>query len=138
MWNLERIGKLKKGTMAAQRLGIGFEKLDRAVFEPERAYKKLEQLGVKWVRLQSGWARTEKEHGVYDFSWLDDIVDTLLRFGMQPWICLCYGNALYDDYAKSIFWRRRLSANIYRGTEICMERVCHSDCRPFQWQGTSF
>ena len=103
MWNLERIGKLKKGTMAAQRLGIGFEKLDRAVFEPERAYKKLEQLGVKWVRLQSGWARTEKEHGVYDFSWLDDIVDTLLRFGMQPWICLCYGNALYDDYAKSIF-----------------------------------
>ena len=45
MWNLERIGKLKKGTMAAQRLGIGFEKLDRAVFEPERAYKKLEQLG---------------------------------------------------------------------------------------------
>ncbi|MGM9624531.1 MAG: beta-galactosidase [Eubacteriales bacterium] len=85
------------------RLGIGFEKLDRAVFEPHRAYDKLEKVGVKWVRIQSGWARTEKEPGVYDFAWLDDIVDNLIARGMIPWMCLCYGNALYNEEAKEIF-----------------------------------
>ena len=103
MRKLQYIGKLKKTDIAAERLGIGFEKLDRAVFEPERAYEKLGEIGIKWVRLQSGWARTEKEPGVYDFTWLDDIVDNLIRRGMQPWICLCYGNALYDDFAKTVF-----------------------------------
>lgn len=83
--------------------GIGFEKLDRAVFDPEKAYDKISEVGAKWVRLQSGWARTEKEEGVYDFAWLDDIVNNLLRRGMTPWLCLCYGNALYDDFAKDIF-----------------------------------
>ena len=103
MYNLVKIGKLKKSDVPAERLGIGFEKLDRAVFEPERAYDKLGEIGIKWVRIQSGWARTEKEPGVYDFAWIDSIVDNLIARVMQPWICLCYGNAVYDDYAKDIF-----------------------------------
>ena len=57
------------------RVGIGFEKLDRAVFDPEKAYDKVAALGVKWTRIQSGWQRTETEKGVYHFEWLDDIVD---------------------------------------------------------------
>ena len=87
MRKLQYIGKLKKTDIAAERLGIGFEKLDRAVFEPERAYEKLGEIGIKWVRLQSGWARTEKEPGVYDFTWLDDIVDNLSmpqNWGISP------------------------------------------------------
>ncbi len=85
------------------KLGIGFEKLDRAVFDPNKAYDKVAQLGVKWIRLQSGWARTEKEKGVYDFSWLDEIVDNLIRRGLKPWMCLAYGNGLYTPEANKVF-----------------------------------
>ena len=33
--------------------------------------------------------------GVYDFAWLDEVVDNLLRRGVQPWFNLGYGNILY-------------------------------------------
>ncbi len=84
-------------------LGIGFEKLDRDVFDPEKAYDKLGAIGVKWVRLQSGWQRTEKVRGQYDFAWLDSVVDNVIRRGMTPWLCLCYGNELYTPEAKKYF-----------------------------------
>lgn len=58
---------------------------------------------MKWARLQSGWQRTEKEKGVYDFKWLDGIVDKMLEIGVEPWLCLCYGNSLYTDSAKKVF-----------------------------------
>lgn len=85
------------------RLGIGFEKLDRAVFDPNKAYDKVAGIGVKPVRIQSGWARTEMTEGVYDFAWLDEIVDNLLARGLEPWLCLCYGNPVYTDLAKPVF-----------------------------------
>ncbi|MCQ2427200.1 MAG: beta-galactosidase [Clostridia bacterium] len=85
------------------RLGIGFEKLDRNVFDPEKAYDKLAAIGVKHVRLQSGWLRTEKEKGIYDFAWLDSIVDRIISDGMEPWLCLCYGNPLYSEMGKEVF-----------------------------------
>ena len=89
--------------IAFSRIGIGFEKLDRDVFDPEKAYDKVARIGVKKIRIQSGWARTEKEIGVYDFSWLDKIVDNLIVRGLEPWICLCYGNPLYTELAKPVF-----------------------------------
>lgn len=89
--------------VAHSRLGIGFEKLDRDVFDPEKAYDKVANLGVKWVRIQSGWAKTEREKGVYDFAWLDRIVDNLLSRGLLPWVCLCYGNGLYSEEAARVF-----------------------------------
>lgn len=82
--------------------GIGMEKLDRDAFDPNGIYDKVAALGVRWVRLQSGWAKTEKEKGKYDFGWLDDIVDNLIARDLTPWICLCYGNPLYDERAKKI------------------------------------
>lgn len=103
---LKRIGRvspLSSEQISHSRMGIGFEKLDRNVFDPEKAYDKLAAIGVKWVRIQSGWARTEKEKGVYDFVWLDRIVDELLIRGMTPWICLCYGNGLYTPDANHYF-----------------------------------
>lgn len=106
MYRLNKIGTLRPqapSAHAASRLGIGFEKLDRAVFDPEKAYDKLAAIGVKWVRIQSGWQRTERAPGVYDFAWLDSVVDNLIARGMRPWICLCYGNELYDDLAKTVF-----------------------------------
>ena len=62
------------------------------MFDPEKAYDKVAAIGVKWVRIQSGWARTEKEKGVYDFRWLDSIVDNLLARGLKPRMCLCCGD----------------------------------------------
>lgn len=85
------------------RLGIGFEKLDRNVFDPEKAYDKVAHIGVKKIRIQSGWARTEREAGIYDFSWIDSIVDNLISRGLEPWICLCYGNPLYTELARPVF-----------------------------------
>ncbi len=85
------------------KMGVGFEKLDRNVFDPEKAYDKLEKIGVKWVRIQSGWQRTEREKGIYNFAWIDSVVDNLIARNMKPWICLCYGNDLYSEDAKDVF-----------------------------------
>ncbi len=106
MERLIKVGQIdlsKNRNTRASRLGIGFEKLDRGVFDPEKAYDHVADLGLTWVRLQSGWMRTEKEKGVYDFAWLDDIVDNLLRRNLKPWMCLCYGNPIYSEYAAPFF-----------------------------------
>ena len=106
MERLRKIGKIKpkaSNDVAHSKIGIGFEKLDRDVFDPDKAYDKVGELGVKWVRIQSGWQRTEREEGVYNFAWLDKVVDNLISRGLKPWICLCYGNDLYDDLAKKVF-----------------------------------
>jgi len=84
-------------------LGLGLEKLDRDLYHPEKAYDQLAATGVKAVRIQSGWTKTEKTEGVYDFLWLDEIVDSLLSRGMEPWICLCYGNPVYTPAAVDAF-----------------------------------
>ena len=97
------VGKIKtiKSTETDfMKFGIGLEKLDRNVFDPSKTYDKLHALGVKRVRIQSGWMRTEKKEGVFDFAWLDEIVDNLLSRGMKPWMCLCYGNPLYTESAR--------------------------------------
>lgn len=106
MERLKKVGALRNysaSEIVTSRLGIGFEKLDRNVFDPEKAYDKVSKIGVKYARLQSGWMRTEKEKGVYDFAWLDSIVDNLIARGMKPWLCLCYGNPLYTPLAKLVF-----------------------------------
>jgi hypothetical protein len=97
-----KIGKIMpchSKSVGESRLGIGMEKLDRDAFDPEKVYDKVAALGVKWVRLQSGWQKTEQREGVYDFSWLDRQVDELRSRGLVPWLCLCYGNPLYDSFA---------------------------------------
>jgi len=106
MERLVKIGKVEpkhSSQIKHSRLGLGFEKLDRDVFDPEKAYDKVGDLGVKWIRIQSGWAKTEKEKGKYDFKWLDTIVDNLIARGLVPWLCLCYGNGLYDEEAAKYF-----------------------------------
>jgi hypothetical protein len=87
-------------SIAASPISIGFETLDRKMFDPERTYPHLAKLGVKWARCQTGWARTEKTKGQYDFEWLDQVVDSLLNIGIQPWFNLGYGNTLYTPGPK--------------------------------------
>ena len=87
--------------VGASRIGVGLEKLDRNLYDPAPCYERIGALGVKWVRVQSGWCRTESMRGVYDFAWLDDIVDHLIAQGAEPWMCLCYGNELYTPGANN-------------------------------------
>jgi hypothetical protein len=136
MERLKKVGKVSLegcATNRAERIGIGFEKLDRAVFEPEKAYDYVGNIGLHWVRIQSGWARTETEKGVYHFEWLDSIVDNLVARNLEPWICLCYGNPVYTPHAAPVFgavgcppieteeekeaWRNYVAATVarYRG-----------------------
>ena len=106
MYRLAKVGKITpKDSKDIKKsiIGLGFEKLDRDVFDPEKSYDFVAKSGVKWARLQSGWQRTEKEKGVYDFEWLDVIVDKMLEIGVEPWFCLCYGNSLYTESAKKVF-----------------------------------
>lgn len=106
MERLKLVGKIRpkhSTEIDHSKIGLGFEKLDRGVFDPNKAYDKIAAIGVKWIRLQSGWLRCEKERGVYDFDWLDDIVDNLIRRGMKPWLNLSYGNPLYTKRAATYF-----------------------------------
>lgn len=77
-------------------LWIGGEVLDRDLCDYDAYKGYLNDLGAKKIRLQSGWAKTEKQKGVYDFEWLDHIVDDAISRGVQPWIQISYGNLIYD------------------------------------------
>ena len=106
MQQLKKIGQIKPKSskeVKHSQIGLGFEKLDRDVFDPEKAYDKVAETGIKWARIQSGWQRTEREKGVYNFEWIDSIVDNLIKRGIEPWVCLCYGNDLYNEEAKEVF-----------------------------------
>lgn len=82
--------------LRSSRIGIGFECLDRMMWDDTDAvYQAAGELGVKFARVQSGWERTEKEPGRYDFGWLDRIVDQLQAREIEPFLSLSYGNKLY-------------------------------------------
>lgn len=74
---------------------VGAETMDRdyTVYANWRQY--LGPLGAKKARIQSGWAKTEKERGVYDWAWVDEIALDMVNQGVEPWVCLCYGNPIY-------------------------------------------
>ncbi len=76
-------------------ISIGFECLDRDVFNAEMCYALLGKTGVKYARCQTGWAKCETEKGIYDFAWLDRVVDSLTAVGIEAWLNLGYGNPLY-------------------------------------------
>lgn len=95
---LEQVGTL--ATRTSKELGtsiwsIGCETLDREYAEFSNYKNYVGELGIASARIQSGWARCEKERGVYEFAWLDEVVDGLLEQGVKPWMCLSYGNPIY-------------------------------------------
>lgn len=102
---LKKTGKVK--TLHAleietSRWSIGGETLDRD-YADYHAYKShLGPLGAKRIRLQGGWAKCEQEKGVYDFAWLDAIVDDAIAQGVQPWLQPSYGNPIYPGGGEAI------------------------------------
>lgn len=92
-----KVKHVKSDLERASLWSVGSETLDRdfAIFDNYIGY--MGETGVGYARLQSGWAKTEKKKGKYDFEWLDHQVDGLIGEGIHPWLCLCYGNPVYAD-----------------------------------------
>ena len=79
----------------ASNWSVGAETMGRDYTIYANWKKHLGPLGVKKARIQSGWAKTEKEKGKYDWAWLDEIIPDMVDQGVEPWVCLCYGNPIY-------------------------------------------
>lgn len=98
--SFKKIGHVKPrhaNEIKSSNWSIGAETMDRdySIYKNWKAY--LGPLGVKKARIQGGWAKTEKSKGVYDFKWLDEIIFDMNEQGVEPWMCLCYGNSLYSE-----------------------------------------
>lgn len=109
------LGKVKPRSASeirASNWSVGAETMDRdyTIYENWRTY--LGPLGFKKARLQAGWAKTERQKGVYDWAWLDAIIFDMVEQGVEPWMCLCYGNPIYADGGGT-----RLGATIPRTPE---------------------
>ena len=118
---LRRIGTLaipkSSDLPASSSASIGFEGLDRGLFEPEPTYDRLAAVGVKRARVQTMWCRCEKKKGVYDFSVLDGVVENLSRRGIIPWFSVTYGNTLY-------------MTNCFTGAAVgCVPTLYGDECR---------
>ncbi len=97
--SLKRIGTLKPRStkqIESSRITVGCETLDRDYtdFDAYKAY--LPPLGAKKIRLQAGWAKCEKTKGVYDWKWLDEVIDYAVANKIEPWLETSYGNPIYE------------------------------------------
>jgi hypothetical protein len=79
----------------ASNWSVGAETMDRDYTIYANWRRHLGPLGVKKARIQSGWAKTERKKGVYNWAWLDEIIPDMAAQGVEPWVCLCYGNPIY-------------------------------------------
>ena len=93
----KQIGALRQKTLSEVHNDISVDcgTLDRDYADYHKYKEYLEPLGVRYIRLQAGWAKTEKVKGVYDFAWLDAIIDDAVSRGLEPWLQLSYGNPIY-------------------------------------------
>ena len=76
---------------------IGCETLDRDLADYDQYKEYLVPLGIKLLRMQAGWNKTENVKGQYDWEWLDHIVNDAVSRGLKPWLQTSYGNVLYKD-----------------------------------------
>lgn len=80
---------------AGQNWTLGCETLDRDYIFWETYKEYVAPLGIRRIRLQAGWAKTEKEKGVYDFAWLDEVINDAIARGLEIWLETDYGNPIY-------------------------------------------
>lgn len=78
---------------------LGCETLDRDLVDWDGYKGYLKPLGIRRIRLQGGWNKTEKQKGIYDFAWLDHIVDSAHELGLTVCLETSYGNKLYEPRA---------------------------------------
>ncbi len=97
--SLKRIGKIDTRStheIDSSNWSVGGETMGRGFTVYNNWKEYLEPLGIKRIRLQSGWARTEQIKGKYQWQWLDEIIVDLESRSVRPWMCLCYGNPVYE------------------------------------------
>lgn len=97
--NMKKIGCIKPRNtteIASSRITVGCETMDRGLTIWDNYKSYLKPLGVKKIRLQGGWAKCEKVKGVYDWQWLDDVINYAVANGLVPWLEVSYGNPVYD------------------------------------------
>lgn len=68
---------------------------DRDFVDFDEYCQYLEALGIRELRLMAGWAKTEKQKGVYDFAWLDHEIDWCRAHGIDVYLDISYGNPIY-------------------------------------------
>ncbi len=94
-----QIGCLKPRSVSEiegdQNWTLGCETLDRDYIFWDTYKEYVAPLGIKRIRLQAGWAKTEQKPGEYDFAWLDEVVNDALARGLQVWLETDYGNPIY-------------------------------------------
>ena len=96
----KRIGTIKPKhvkEIEASNWTIGCEVLDRNYANYDSYKDYLPVLGIKKIRLQGGWAKTEKQKGVYDWAWLDHIINDAVANGLKPWLQTSYSNPVYSS-----------------------------------------
>ncbi|MGV8090562.1 MAG: hypothetical protein AB2L24_01675 [Mangrovibacterium sp.] len=132
---LKQLGEIKTKTsdeIKSSPWSVGCETLDRDYADFSNYKDYVGKLGAKHARLQSGWAKTEKQKGIYNFAWLDSCVYGLAEQGVAPWICLSYGNSLYKsqtnlgsgiftDEATMTAWCRYVEATVSRYRNVVNE-----------------
>lgn len=96
--NSRCLGTIKNKMLAETNndMTVGCETIDRGYADYHKYKNYLDSLGIRKIRLQAGWARTEKIKGEYDFEWLDSIIDDACDRGLVPWLQTSYGNPVYD------------------------------------------
>ena len=96
--DLKRLGTLRPRSAAdikSSNWTLGCEVLDRDFANFDEYKEHLAPLGIKTIRLQGGWAKCEKVKGVYDFAWLDHLVDYAVAQGLNVLLETDYGNPIY-------------------------------------------
>ena len=96
--DMARIGTIRPRSVSEIRDSnwtLGCETIERgyADFWQYAAY--IAPLGIKTIRIQTGWARCEPEQGRFDFEWLDKIVDFAKSKGVNVLLETSYGNPIY-------------------------------------------
>ena len=94
----KRIGTLQPrstGEIHGQAWSIGCETLDRDFTNYDSYKEYLVPLGIKKIRLQGGWAKTERDRGQYDWRWLDRVIDDAHSRGLEIILQTNYGNPIY-------------------------------------------
>ncbi len=95
---LRQTGTLKPRTaheIHSSNWTLGCETLDRDFADYQQYKEYLVPLGIKTIRLQGGWAKTERVKGAYDFAWLDTIIDDARGRGLNILLETGYGNTNY-------------------------------------------
>jgi len=99
-FGLKEIGRLRTRTSSeikGSKWSVGCETMDRDYAEWDSYKALIPLLGVKHARFFSGWAKTEQEKGVYDFTWLDPHIRECAAMDVKPWICISYGNPVWGS-----------------------------------------